>query len=64
MTIDIEDDRLKEDTESFKVKMQKVETSSLDVCMEETHVQIKDDDGKLYLVSCPVCTALYGINTN
>ena len=47
VTINIEDDRIKEDTESFKVKMQKVESSLLDVCTQETQVQIKDDDGML-----------------
>ena len=45
VTINIEDDRIKEDTEVFKVKMQKVESSLLDVCTQETQVQIIDDDG-------------------
>ena len=45
VTINIEDDSIKEDTECFKVKMQKVDSSLLDVCTQETQVQIKDDDG-------------------
>lgn len=46
VTIVIEDDSIKEDTEGFKVLMQRASSSLLDPCSPEAQVQIKDDDGE------------------